>query len=82
MSQKMETALQFPTGADLKDLEEVEGDFSGESHFYEFAFISNPWLGFYIQIDTSVDLIAFNLQVLHWSMWYPVYCALLLSKFQ
>ena len=30
MSEKMEAALQFPTGADLKDLEEVEGDFSGK----------------------------------------------------
>ena len=36
MSEKMEAALQFPTGADLKDLEEVEGDFSGKFHFSDF----------------------------------------------
>ena len=39
MSVKMETALQFPTAADLKDLQEVEGKFSGESCFYGFASI-------------------------------------------
>ena len=31
MSEKMEAALQFPTDADLKDIEKVEGDFSGVS---------------------------------------------------
>ena len=39
MSAKIETALQFPTAADLKDLQEVEGKFSGESLFYGFASI-------------------------------------------
>ena len=39
MSAKMETALQFPAAADLKDLQEVEGKFSGESLFYGFASI-------------------------------------------
>ena len=34
MSMKMETGLQFPTGANLKDFKEVEGDFSGEFNFF------------------------------------------------
>ena len=33
MSKKMKIALQFPIGVDLKDLEEVEGDFGGEFSF-------------------------------------------------
>ena len=39
MLAKMETALQFPTAADLKDLQEVEGKFGGESLFCGFASI-------------------------------------------
>ena len=39
MSAKMETVLQFHTAADLEDLQEVEGKFSGESLFYGFASI-------------------------------------------
>ena len=39
MSKKMEIALQFPTGADLKNLKEVEGDFGGESLFHGFMSI-------------------------------------------
>ena len=35
----METALQFPTAADLKDLQDVEGEFSGESLLYGFISI-------------------------------------------
>ena len=37
MSAKLETALWFPTAADLKDLQDVEGEFSGESLFHGFA---------------------------------------------
>ena len=39
MSAKLETALQFPTAADLKDLQDMEGKFSGESLFHGFASI-------------------------------------------
>ena len=39
MSAKMETALQFLTATDLKDLQDVEGKFSGESLLYEFISI-------------------------------------------
>ena len=39
MSTKLETALQFPTAADLKDLQDMEGKFSGESLFHVFASI-------------------------------------------
>ena len=39
MAAKLETALQFPTAADLKDLQDVEGEFSGESVSHGFASI-------------------------------------------
>ena len=35
ISAKLETALQFPTAADLKDLQDIEGKFSGESLFMD-----------------------------------------------
>ena len=40
MSGKMEAALQFPLAADLKDLAQVEGNFSGRPHCHGFASIS------------------------------------------
>ena len=37
MSAKLEMALWFPTAADLKDLQDVEGKSSGESLSHGFA---------------------------------------------
>ena len=69
MSAKMESALQFPTAADLKDLQEVEGEFGGlsfmDSHpfFMLFHFIisilSNYNVLFYfaaLQPEQELDL--------------------------
>ena len=41
MSEKMEAALQFSTGAELKDLKEVEGVFIGKFLFSDF--LINIW---------------------------------------
>ena len=50
MSAKLKTALQFPTAADLKDLQDVAGEFSGLFFMDLHLFFMLPHLHPYIII--------------------------------